>query len=112
MSTSNGKPLPAYEAVIVYFFVIISAETSLAMQLCGKESGSHRRLALNGEKLAMGRAASQIIVNLWEGANDSDVDEQKVWVYENNVSAKPFVCSLPLPIFFSICMAVLLSCNL
>lgn len=67
------------------------------MQLCGKEPGSHRRLALQGEKFAMGRAASQIIVNLWEEGNGDDADEQEVWIYEKNVRHSVVRCAFPFP---------------
>eukprot|EP00884_Botryococcus_braunii_P004052 jgi/Botrbrau1/13648/Bobra.0373s0020.2 len=44
--------------------------------------GPLRKLELYGSQIALGRAASQIVVNLWEHANEDEADDMKVWLYE------------------------------
>jgi hypothetical protein len=58
---------------------------STELQLHKPGQNSHRKLVLLGNEAAMGRAASQIIVNLWEDANTDGADDMEVWKYETAV---------------------------
>jgi hypothetical protein len=58
---------------------------SFGWQLRKGSPGSYWKLIIHGTEDEMGRAASQIIVNLWAGANEPEADRESVWCYDPTV---------------------------